>query len=145
MTTKKHNNLVRIVRATVELDGDGVTSAVFVVDEIDGSLESMQAIVGGYIEHRSLHLFDPTTESTRAFDLWCNEEGALNGLPEVNTPWGPVFGNFFLSRLDAEGNTSALSYHDVDLIGAHLHAHASLMPGIEILDSADFTTPKARA
>jgi hypothetical protein len=39
----------------------------------DGSLQSMQQAVGGYIEHVA-------TNEAR-FDIWCNEEGKLTGLP----------------------------------------------------------------
>ena len=41
--------------------------------EIDGSLESMQQIVGGYIE--AIYPFDDPVA------IICNEEGKLNGLP----------------------------------------------------------------
>ena len=43
------------------------------VKEIDGSLESMQKIVGGYIE--AIYPFDDPIA------LVCNEEGKINGLP----------------------------------------------------------------
>ena len=39
-------------------------------------LEKVQAIVGGYIEH---------VRVGGAGELWCNEEGALQGLPSNNT------------------------------------------------------------
>ena len=43
------------------------------VKEIDGNLESMQKIVGGYIE--AIYPFDDPIA------LVCNEEGKINGLP----------------------------------------------------------------
>ena len=43
------------------------------VNEIDGSLESMQRIVGGYIQ--AIYPFDDPIA------LVCNDEGKINGLP----------------------------------------------------------------
>jgi len=54
------------------------------VQEIEGTLESMQKVVGGYIE--AIYPFDEPVA------LICNEEGKLEGLP----------GNRIL--MDAEGN-----------------------------------------
>ena len=66
-----------------------------VVKEIESSLESMQAVVGGYIQ--ALFPFeDPVA-------LVCNEEGKLLGLPlnralrdEDGNVYDIISGNFFL-------------------------------------------------
>lgn len=48
-----------------------------VVQEIDGSLKSMQAVVGGYIQ-----AYYPWWEEVA---IICNDEGKINGLP-LNRP-----------------------------------------------------------
>lgn len=72
--------------------------------DIDGSLESMQAVVGGgYIQ------FVPVAQG---LDLVCDEEGKLNGalpnrvVPELNDV---IFGPFFVSASDDEGEARSLS------------------------------------
>lgn len=65
--------------------------------EIDKSLESMQRLVGGYIQ--AVYPFDDPVA------LICNEEGKLLGLPmnrtlrdERGVPYDIVCGTVFLSR-----------------------------------------------
>lgn len=55
------------------------------VEEIRNELETMQDIVGGYIE---------TTRLTQGIRIVCNEEGLIDNLPQnINLPWlvGTVF------------------------------------------------------
>ena len=68
------------------------------VQEIDGSLESMQRLVGGYIQ--AVYPFDDPVA------LICNEEGKLLGLPmnrtlrdERGVPYDIVCGTFFVAGL----------------------------------------------
>lgn len=59
--------------------------------EIDGDLKSMQGIVDGYIER--------ATSPDDNTDLWVNEEGLMNGLPDFFTFEGahqPFAGNGLL-------------------------------------------------
>ena len=68
------------------------------VKEIDGSLESMQSVVGGYIQAVS-PFEDPTVV------LVCNEDGKIVGLPEnrflrdsTGRPYEIIHGTFFLAQ-----------------------------------------------
>ena len=70
--------------------------------EIDGSLESMQAVVGGLIQ-----LLYPFEDSELA--LICNDEGKIMGLPynralrdEDGRIYDVVAGTFFLCRAPAD-------------------------------------------
>ena len=80
-----------------------------VVKEIDSSLDSMQKVVGGYIQ--ALFPFDEPVS------LVCNEEGKLHGLPlnralrdEDGTVYDIISGTFFLcSAPPDEENFTSLS------------------------------------
>ena len=63
---------------------------------IDGSLESMHEIVGGYIE--ATYPFD------EPIALVCDEEGVLKGYPlnRTITPYMTISGTFFLCGLGEE-------------------------------------------
>lgn len=63
------------------------------IEDIDGSLKSMQGVVGGYIETLSL-MSDCV--------IVCNEEGALMSLPLNNRGWIKLFGTFFLCKAKGE-------------------------------------------
>lgn len=70
--------------------------------EIDGSLESMQAIVGGLVE--AIYPFED-----EELALICNEEGKLLGLPynralrdEDGRIYDVIAGTFFLCRAPAD-------------------------------------------
>lgn len=75
-----------------------------VMQEIDDSLESMQKIVGGYIE-----------QVTLAYPLAaiCNEYGKLDGRSESNR-WGFV-GTFFMTRCQ-DGEYVSLTEGDLCVI-----------------------------
>lgn len=73
------------------------------VKDISGSLASMQAVVGGYIQ--AIYPFEDGELA-----LICNEEGKLVGLPfnralrdEEGRVYDIVVGTFFLCRAPAEG------------------------------------------
>ena len=77
------------------------------VQEIGGSLESMQRLVGGYIQ--AVYPFDDPVA------LICNEEGKLLGLPmnrtlrdERGVPYDIVCGTFFLAGI-AEDDFASLT------------------------------------
>ena len=72
------------------------------VKEIDSSLESMQSIVGGYIQ--TVEPFDDPNVL-----LVCNEDGKIIGLPEnrflrnsAGHPYDIVHGTFFLAQSNGE-------------------------------------------
>ena len=71
------------------------------VQEIDGSLESMQKLVGGYIQ--AVYPFDDPVA------IVCNEEGKLLGLPmnraltdDHGVPYDIVCGTFFIAGVGHE-------------------------------------------
>ena len=83
------------------------------VKEIDGSLESMQEVVGGYIE--AIYPFDDPIA------LVCNDEGKINGLPpnrilidKTGDVLDIICGTFFLCEaLPTEENFTGL--HDAEV------------------------------
>lgn len=84
------------------------------VKEIDGSLESMQEVVGGYIE--AIYPFDDPIA------LVCNEEGKINGMTpnrilvdKGGNVLDIICGTFFLCEaLPTEENFTGLSDEDVE-------------------------------
>lgn len=63
--------------------------------DIDGSLESMQKIVGGYIE--------PVLLGGDGLILVCNEEGKLRGMPKnIDIGGDVVCGDCFICGTDGE-------------------------------------------
>ena len=92
---------------------------------IDGSLESMQAVVKGYIE-----MLSPYRDNVV---LVCNEEGKLDGLPENRllrdqrgVPYDVICGTFFLVGMGEE-DCCSLTEQQIDrytkafYIGMHKH------------------------
>lgn len=82
------------------------------VRETDGSLESMQRLVGGYIQ--AVYPFDDPVA------LICNEEGKLLGLPmnrtlrdERGVPYDIVCGTFFLAGI-AEDDFASLTDRQIE-------------------------------
>ena len=82
------------------------------VQEIGGSLESMQRLVGGYIQ--AVYPFDDPVA------LICNEEGKLLGLPmnrtlrdERGVPYDIVCGTFFLAGI-AEDDFASLADRQIE-------------------------------
>jgi hypothetical protein len=80
------------------------------VESIDASLESMQKVVGGYIE---------LVRGPMGLDLWCNEEGLLMNLPiQHRAGFQPLAGNFFLARADHKrGESISLTAKDLADLG----------------------------
>lgn len=78
---------------------------------IDGSLESMQALVGGWLEHVQLD---------DGLDLYCNEEGRLRNLPlnlrRENPIGNTLNGDFFLCRSDQDGEAISLTPQDIKFL-----------------------------
>lgn len=77
--------------------------------EIDGSLESFQKIVGGYIEAvRRVGL-------PQGMDLFVNEEGRLHGMPFNRYVAGfDLLGPIVIAASDDEGETTSLSDDQID-------------------------------
>lgn len=75
------------------------------VTEIDNTLESMQKIVGGYIEAFQL---DKNTA------LWCNEEGKINNLPYNRAVGNDVIaGTFFIAGDAHDGESCSLNKEQI--------------------------------
>ena len=85
------------------------------VEEIDGSLEGMQKLVGGLIEVVSPFPDDPDTV------VVCNEEGKLmNLLPnrflkdENGEPYDVICGDFFVLGSGEDGDFASLTKTQID-------------------------------
>lgn len=77
------------------------------VQEIEDTLGEMQRLVGGYIQAVPLK---PDV------DLYCNEEGKLQGLePNRNVPeiCDVICGDFFISRCNPDGEPMSLTDEDI--------------------------------
>lgn len=78
------------------------------VREILDSLESMQSIVGGYIEC----IMMPGN-----IDIYINEEGTLMNLPFNRFVAGsPLVGNIFAASHDKDGNCISLNQKQIDTL-----------------------------
>lgn len=104
MTTYKEIRVVRVTHNEAAICVHPI--------QIKHSLENMQALVGGYIECINIG---------KGLDLWCNEEGRINGLPMIMDPIIDDFiaGDYFFARHDNEGNTISLTDDDVRHIMSH--------------------------
>jgi len=78
---------------------------------IEGTLEAMQKIVGGYIEYVRL------TDNMIAI---VNETGLLDGLPYNRYQ---VFGTFFVAGNDGDGDLCSLTKHQKEHVTSALEAH----------------------
>ena len=83
---------------------------IAVLKEIENTLKSAQAIVGGYIEILTI-THDPKIL------LICNEEGKLKGL-KPNFPFRGdlMVGTVFFTRGDDEGDLASLEDGDLEII-----------------------------
>ena len=95
------------------------------IQEIDGSLESMQRIVGGDIE--AVYPFDDPVV------LVCHGEGKLLGLPmnraltdESGVPYDIVCGTFFVVGIGDENFTS-LTVEDIYRFQTYLEGHSTTL------------------
>lgn len=76
------------------------------VEMVDNELHAMQVIVGGNIEVVPFH----------NFDLVCNEEGKLMGLPPtLDMSYDVIMGTCFITKADDEGEMISLTNEDVEL------------------------------
>ena len=94
------------------------------VQEIGGDLESMQAIVGGYIEEVA-----PFSEPVA---IVCNEEGKLQGLPynrplvdRNGLPYDILCGTFFIAGVQGE--------HFVSLTDDQIRSYKELYDNMVVL------------
>lgn len=94
------------------------------VQEIGGDLESMQAIVGGYIEE--------VTPFNEPVAIVCNEEGKLNGLPlnrpltdRHGIPYDFLRGTFFIAGVEGE--------HFVSLTDDQIRTYKELYDNMVVL------------
>ena len=97
-----------------------------VIEEIDNSLETSQAIVGGYIE--CVYPFD------KPYILVCNEEGKLTGLePNRVVNGDPICGNFFVVKDSEDGDFASVDEADFEEIDSELKPYngESLEPKFE--------------
>jgi len=79
---------------------------------IEGTLEAMQKIVGGYIEYVRL------TDDMIAV---VNETGLLDGLPHNRNQ---LFGTFFVAGSSEDGEPCSLTQHQKEHVDSALEAHA---------------------
>lgn len=85
---------------------------------IDGSLESWQAIVGGYVQ--MIHLGG-------GISVACNEDGMMLNLPQNACG---LLGDFFFTRTDPRtGDSVSLTEQDVQMIGAYYEAYRTFKHG----------------
>lgn len=97
-----------------------------VYKEIECSLESMQSIVGGYIERLRI---------TQDIDMWLNEEGILMKLPlnVITTNRGEaidhIYGNVVFASHDDEGNIISLSEDQKKWIISRMKPHGFYKDG----------------
>ncbi len=88
------------------------------VQEIPDTLEAMQAIVGGYIEH--VDTLDP------GIDIWANEEGLLKGLPpNRNLGLNVIVGPILVTACNKSGNAVSLSDEQIKIATAVLDPEKS--------------------
>lgn len=99
--------------------------------EINGSLEELQEIVGGYIEIPYLS----KEFNENGIDIIINEEGKfIEGLkPEITVVDGKtkkildvVFGNCIFASHDEEGNTTALNDEQAKIVMQELQMETTL-------------------
>lgn len=78
------------------------------VKEIDDTLESMQEVVGGYIELVAM---------PNNLDFYVNEEGLAEGLPfNTHIRGVPVVGTVFAASRNSSGDTIGLTKSQIDKV-----------------------------
>ncbi|MFQ3543685.1 DUF3846 domain-containing protein [Halobacillus rhizosphaerae] len=101
------------------------------IEEIENDLESMQKIVGGYIECVNI----PDTQ----IDLWINEEGKINEMEQNmlllnnDKPYDIICGDVFFASHDSHGNTTGLNEDHIEKIQQRLRVGLSKETGETIL------------
>lgn len=90
------------------------------VKDIGDDLSDMQDIVGGYIQYVDLGAMAGIKE-LYGYDLYCNEEGKLEGLPMNRMfPHDYIAGQFFVSKTGDEGEGVTLTDSDIELIKKYI-------------------------
>lgn len=95
--------------------------------EIDGDLEGIYAITGSPMQ------VVPYLGGT--VDLYCNEEGKLNGMPPNRSVWDGadiIFGDFFFARQDGE-NMGPITDDDIRSLKAEFASRGTrtFVDGVE--------------
>ena len=81
-----------------------------VVEDVDNSLESMQKLVGGYIEMP----YNPAF--SKGLQIVCNEEGKFAEDPKPNVYWGDydvIFGDIVFVGINNEGEDISLTSNQI--------------------------------
>lgn len=60
----------------------GTDNRVYVHENPDTSLKFLQSVVGGYVEYVPLVVTNPDSAAVYFLDIWINEEGLLQRLPQ---------------------------------------------------------------
>lgn len=90
------------------------------VQEIEGSLESMQQAVGGDIQMVNLGAISGIDELA-AYDLVCNEDGKIEGLePNRSFAYDIIAGQFFITKVNSVGEEIPLTDDDIELITKYI-------------------------
>lgn len=103
-----------------------------VTEEFENSLESLQKVVGGYIEVVTLRGYH---DEDRRITMWLNEEGKLSNLPpniamvrRSNQQLADVIvGNAIITSTDSEGETVGLNDEEIEFIKGVLHFNKGVM------------------
>lgn len=100
-----------------------------VIENFDQSLESIQEIVGGYVQTLVLR-----SKDGREVTIWFNEEGKLMGLP-INFPIvqeGKVIelivGNVLVTSINDSGETVGLNDEELDFVKESFKILSPLSP-----------------
>ncbi len=105
--------------------------------EIENTLEDMQEIVGGWIEHVPM-------ESLGSIDMWCNDEGKLINLdPTIALTYkGKIYdvvcGNVVFLRHDGEGNSVGLTDDDLNFLEKKFNDDACLFTKFGIIQALEY-------
>jgi Domain of unknown function (DUF3846) len=79
-----------------------------VVTEMENTLESLQATVGGYIE---------VVPVGSGILMICNEEGKFNGSePNFNMGYDTIMGDVFFTKGDDEGEFTSLDEEEIEAV-----------------------------
>lgn len=85
------------------------------VIEIENKLESVQRLVGGYIELVTPEMFENLDKRIKNLDIWINEEGRLIEGMTPNIQLNPdfeeesvLYGNLVVLAKDEKGNLSSI-------------------------------------
>jgi len=111
----------------VVFKGEGGIMSRPEVREIESSLDSMQALVGGNVD------CVPVPGLTEhGIDLWINDEGKFTCKPNFAIFDGRdvVFGPVFCASVDEEGETIGLTDEQVDIATRFLTEARQAIPGI---------------